>query len=181
MILWSMLHRAQEDMAIAFLEESWSQKLPEPVRDAAHPWSTSWRRRSSARSRCPGRLAVQRAGRLFYGLRALGDRPDAARRDPRAGAVGWAIGLVTVGLMLRYGAGWTCWPGASRSCSSDVCAVYPLQVCRRPCRSSPACSPPTSSKRSAPPRPAPRTRELLIGWSAGLIAHGLALVFLDAA
>src|SRR6187455_1936007 len=37
MILWTLLHRAQEDLAIAFLEESWSQNLPNIFASPIHP------------------------------------------------------------------------------------------------------------------------------------------------
>lgn len=181
MILWSMLHRAQEDMAIAFLEESWSQNLPNLFATPLQPLEYFVASAIVGAIKVAGAaIAVTGLAALFYGFALWEIGPTLLGAIPGLVAFGWAIGLVTVGLILRFGrrVDVLAWSFAILF-QPIVCAVYPLKVLPPAMQVVAGLLPPThifeAVRAAAAGTPDPV--ELMIGLVGGVIALGLALVF----
>jgi ABC-2 type transport system permease protein len=130
MILWTMLHRAQEDLAIAFLEESWSQNLPNIFSSPLHPLEYFIASALVGSIKVLGAAtAVSLLAYLFYGFGLWQIGPTILAALPGLVMFGWAMGLVTVGLILRFGrqVDVLAWSFAILF-QPLVCAVYPLNV-----------------------------------------------------
>src|SRR5918997_2488203 len=181
MILWSMLHRAQEDMAIAFLEESWSQNLPNLFATPLHPLEYFLASALVGAIKVAGAaVAVSGLAAVFYGFALWEIGPTLLGAIPGLVAFGWAIGLVTVGLILRFGrrVDVLAWSFAILF-QPIVCAVYPLQGLPPAMQVVAGLLPPTHIFEAVRAASAgtPNPGELLIGLVGGLIALGLALVY----
>jgi len=180
MILWSML-RAQEDLAIAFLEESWSQNLPNLFSTPLHPleYFLASALVGAIKVALAG-LAVTTLAAVFYGFALWEIGPTLIAAIPGLVAFGWAMGLVTVGLILRYGrqVDVLAWSFAILF-QPLVCAVYPLRILPPAMQVVAGLLPPThifeAVRAAAAGTPDPT--ELAIGFVGGLIALGLALVY----
>lgn len=181
MMLWTMLHRAQEDLSIAFLEESWSQNLPNIFAAPLHPIEYF------LASALVGAIKVLLAGAavsalafLFYGYGLWQIGPTLLGALPALVAFGWAMGLVTVGLILRYGrqVDVLAWSFAVLF-QPLVCAVYPLNVLHPSLQVVAGLLPPTHVFEAARAAAAgsPNPVELPIGLGGSLAALGLALAF----
>jgi len=181
MILWAMLHRAQEDMAIAFLEESWSQNLPNLFSTPLHPleYFVASAIVGSVKIALAA-LAVSLLAAVFYGYALWEIGPTLIGAIPGLVAFGWAIGLVTVGLILRFGrqVDVLAWSFAILF-QPIVCAVYPLRVLPPSMQIVAGLLPPThifeAVRAAAAGTPDPV--ELSIGIVGGVFVLGLALLF----
>lgn len=181
MMLWTLLHRAQEDLAIAFLEENWSQNLPNlfgtPLRPVEY----------LVASAIVGTVKVVGAGTvvallafLFYGFSLWSIGPTVLVAIPALITFGWALGLLTVGLILRYGrqVDVLAWSFAILF-QPLVCAVYPLQVLPPYLQMVAGLLPPThifEATRAAAGGSAD-VGELLLGLVGGLICLGLGCLY----
>jgi ABC-2 type transport system permease protein len=181
MILWTMLHRAQEDLSIAFLEESWSQNLPNLFSTPLHPLEYFVASALVGATKVLGAaLAVSGLAALFYGYALWEVGPTLLGAIPALVSFGWAIGLVTVGLVLRFGrqVDVLAWSIAILF-QPLVCAVYPLRVLPPEMQLVAGLLPPTHVFEAvrAAAAGAPNPTELFIGIAGGLVALGLALAF----
>ena len=181
MILWTLLHRASEDLAIAFLEESWSQNLANLFASPLRPLEYL------AGAALVGTIKVLGAGAavaalaaLFYGYGLWELGPTLLGAVPALVAFGWALGLVTMGLTLRYGRqvdvlAWS----FTIVFQPLVCAVYPLEVLPPAMQVIAGLLPPTHVFEAARAAAAgtPDPAELLIGLIGSLIALGLGCLY----
>lgn len=181
MILWTMLHRAQEDLAIAFLEESWSQNLPNLFSSPLHPIEYFFA------SALVGSVKIVLAGTavstlafLLYGYGLWQVGPTLIAAIPALVTFGWAMGLFTVGLVLRYGRqvdvlAWS----IAILVQPLVCAVYPMNVLHPSVQIVAGLLPPTHIFEAARAATAgqPNLTELALGLIGGVIALGLAIVY----
>ncbi|MCC7369825.1 MAG: ABC transporter permease [Chloroflexi bacterium] len=181
MILWTMLHRAQEDLAIAFLEESWSQNLPNIFASPLHPLEYF------LASALVGTIKVTLAATavsvlayLFYGFGLWQIGPTLIGAMPALVMFGWSMGLVTVGLILRFGrqVDVLAWSFAILF-QPLVCAVYPLNVLHPSLQIVAGLLPPTHVFEAirAASAGAPNPTELIVGMVGSAVALTLALVF----
>jgi len=181
MILWTFLHRAQEDLAIAFLEENWSQNMPNVFASPLKPMEYL------AASALVGTVKILGAGAavaglagLLYGYALWELGPTLLGALPALVAFGWAIGLVTVGLILRYGrqVDVLAWSFAILF-QPIVCAVYPLRVLPPWLQVVAGLLPPTHvfEAARAAAAGAPNPSELLIGLVGGVVALALGCLF----
>ena len=177
MILWTMLHRAQEDLAIAFLEETWSQNLPNIFASPIHPLEYF------LASAMVGAIKVTLAAAavsvlafVFYDFGMWQIGPTLLGAMPALVMFGWAMGLVTVGLILRFGrqVDVLAWSFALLI-QPLVCAVYPLSVLPPGLQLVAGLLPPTHIFEAvrAASAGAPNPVELMIG----LFGSAAALVF----
>jgi ABC-2 type transport system permease protein len=181
MILWTLLHRAQEDLAIAFLEESWSQNLPNLFSSPLHPLEYFLASALVGSIKILGAAAaVSALAFLFYGYGLWQIGPTLLAAVPALITFGWALGLFTVGLVLRYGRqvdvlAWS----IAILVQPLVCAVYPLNVLHPAAQVVAGLLPPTHIFEATRAAVAgePNVSELLVGFVGGLICLGLALVF----
>ena len=181
MILWTLLHRSAEDLSIAFLEESWSQNLPNLFASPLRPLEYL------AASMLVGTIKVLGAGfavaglaAIFYGYALWELGPTLLGAIPALVAFGWALGLLTMGLTLRYGRqvdvlAWS----LTIVFQPIVCAVYPLQVLPPTLQVVAGLLPPTHvfEATRAAAAGSPAWGELLIGLVGGLLALGLGCVW----
>jgi ABC-2 type transport system permease protein len=177
MILWTLLHRAQEDLSIAFLEESWSQNLPNLFASPLHPLEYLLASALVGSIKVLGAgLAVAGLAALFYGYGLWELGPTLLGAVPALIAFGWAVGLVTLGLILRFGRqvdvlAWS----VAILIQPLVCAVYPLKVLPHALQTVAGLLPPThvfeATRAAAAGTPAPA--ELLIGLLGSLVALAL--------
>ena len=181
MILWTLLHRASEDLSIAFLEESWSQNLPNlfasPLRPVEYLVGAA----------IVGTIKVLGAGAavaglafLFYGYGLWELGPTLLGAVPALVAFGWALGLVTMGLTLRFGRqvdvlAWS----FTIVFQPLVCAVYPLEVLPPSMQLVAGLLPPTHvfEAARAAAAGAPAAAELLIGLLGSLLALALGALY----
>ncbi|MCC6173803.1 MAG: ABC transporter permease [Chloroflexi bacterium] len=181
MILWTLLHRAQEDLAIAFLEESWSQNLPNLFSSPLHPLEYF------AASAVVGAIKILFAGVAvtvlafaFYGFGLWQIGPSLIAAVPGLVAFGWALGLITVGLILRFGRqvdvlAWS----FGILFQPLVCAVYPLHVLHPALQAVAGLLPPTHIFEAVRAATAgtPNWTEMAVGVVGGFVALGLALYY----
>jgi ABC-2 type transport system permease protein len=177
MILWTLLHRAAEDLGIAFLEESWSQNLPNLFASPLQAFEylvASWL--VGAFKVVGAGLAVAGLAALFYGYAIWELGPTLLGAVPALVSFGWAIGLFTIGLVLRYGRqvdvlAWS----LSILFQPLVCAVYPLDVLPPSLQLVAGLLPPTHVFEAARAAAAgtPDYAELLVGLLGGLVALAL--------
>lgn len=130
MILWVLLYRSQEDLAVAVLEESWSENLlnlfASPLRPAEYLLGAMLVGfvKTLFAAGAMGTLAW-----LFYRYSLLELGPTLLLAGAALIIFGWALGLVTVGLIFRYGRrvdvlAWS----FSHLVQPLACAVYPVKV-----------------------------------------------------
>lgn len=181
MMLWAMLHRAQEDLAIAFLEESWSQNLPNIFSSPLHPleYFLASALVGSVKVLLAA-VAVSVLAFLFYGFGIWQIGPTLLGAIPALVAFGWAMGLFTVSMILRYGrqVDVLAWSFAVLF-QPLVCAVYPLNVLHPALQVVAGLLPPTHVFEAARAASAgtPNPTELLIGFVGSLVALAGALAF----
>jgi ABC-2 type transport system permease protein len=180
-ILWTLLHRSSEDLSIAFLEENWSQNLPNVFASPLGPFEYL------IGSALVGAVKVLSAGAavaalaaLFYGYRLWELGPTLLGAIPALVAFGWALGLFTMGLTLRYGRqvdvlAWS----LTIVFQPLVCAVYPLHVLPPAMQTVAGLLPPTHVFEAARAAAAgqPNPGELLTGFVGGLIALSLGCLY----
>jgi ABC-2 type transport system permease protein len=181
MILWTTLHRAQEDMAMAFLEESWSQNLPNMFASPIHP--LEYFLASSLVGTIKVTLAtgsVIALAFVFYGFGLWEIGPTLFGAVPALVMFGWAMGLVTVGLILRFGrqVDVLAWSFAMLI-QPLVCAVYPLNVLHPSLQVVAGLLPPTHVFEAVRAASAgtPNHIELLIGIGGSMVALAFGLVY----
>lgn len=179
MMLWTMLHRAQEDLSIAFLEESWSQNLPNLFSSPLHPieYFLASAMVGLGKVLFAG-TAVSVLAFLFYGYGLWEIGPTLIAAMPSLVMFGWAMGLLTVGLILRYGRqvdvlAWS----VAVLIQPLVCAVYPLNVLHPSLQIVAGILPPTHifEATRAAAAGTPNGVELLIGLVGSVIALLLGL------
>jgi ABC-2 type transport system permease protein len=181
MILWTLLHQSSEGLAVSFLEESWSQNLPNLFASPLQPLEYL------AAAMLVGSIRVLSAGAmvagvaaLFYGFGLWELGPTLLGAVPALMAFGWAIGLLTMGLTLRYGRqvdvlAWS----LTIVFQPVVCAVYPLRVLPPALQTVAGLLPPTHvfEATRAAAAGAPDWAELLTGLLGGLVALALGCVW----
>ena len=181
MILWTLLHRAQEDLSIAFLEETWSQNLPNVFASPLQPMEYLIASALVGATKVLGAgLAVAGLAALFYGYALWELGPTLLLAVPALVASGWALGLVTLGLILRYGRqvdvlGWS----FAILVQPLVCAVYPLKVLPPSLQFVAGLLPPTHvfEAARAASAGAPDWGELMIGLTGGIVALALGCLY----
>ncbi|MFN8522569.1 MAG: ABC transporter permease [Chloroflexota bacterium] len=178
MIMWTLLHRAQEDLSIAFLEESWSQNLPNLFAAPLRPIEYLLASALVGFVKVMGAaLAVTALAALFYGFGLWSLGPTLIGAIPALIFFGWSMGLVTLGLILRYGrqVDVLAWSFAILF-QPLVCAVYPLQVLPPGLQIVAGLLPPTHVFEAARAAAAgrPDYAELAIGLVGGALALGAA-------
>lgn len=130
MILWVMLYRAQEDLAVSVLEESWSENTINLVGSPLRP--IEYLAGTMLVGCLKTLLSVVAMGALawaLYGYRLWELGPTLALAGLALVFSGWALGLIAVGLILRYGRrvdvlAWS----FSHLVQPLACAVYPIKV-----------------------------------------------------
>lgn len=181
MILWTLLHRASEDLSISFLEESWSQNLANLFASPLHPLEyLLGAALVGALKVLVAGAAVAGLGALFYGYGVWELGPTLLGAVPALVAFGWALGLITMGLTLRYGRqvdvlAWS----FTIVFQPLVCAVYPLRVLPPEAQIVAALLPPTHVFEAARAAAAgtPDPGQLLIGLAGSLVALGLGCLY----
>ena len=130
MILWVMLYRAQEDLAVSVLEESWSENMINLVGSPLRP--IEYLAGTMLVGFLKTLLSAAAMGLLawtLYGYRLWELGPTLALAGLALVFNGWALGLIAVGLILRYGRrvdvlAWS----FSHLVQPLACAVYPIKV-----------------------------------------------------
>ena len=181
MILWTLLHRAAEDASIAFLEESWSQNLTNLFASPLKPVEYLIASAVVGVGKLLGAAAaVTGLAAWFYGYGVWELGPTLLGAIPALVAFGWALGLLTIGLVLRYGRqvdvlAWS----ITIIFQPIVCAVYPLNVLSPELQIVAGLLPPTHVFEAARAAAAgtPNPSELLIGLVGGLVALGLGCLY----
>jgi ABC-2 type transport system permease protein len=181
MILWTFLHRAQEDLSIAFLEESWSQNLPNLFGTPLRPFEylIASFMVGTVKITAAGSVVVALAS-IFYGFALWEIGPTLLGAVPALIVFGWAMGLVTVGLILRYGrqVDVLAWSFAIVF-QPLVCAVYPLNVLPPSLQIVAGILPPTHvfEATRAAAAGTPNYSELAVGLVGGFAALALACAY----
>jgi ABC-2 type transport system permease protein len=130
MILWVVLYRAQEDLAVSVLEESWSDNainlFGSPLRPVEYLAGAMlvglFKTLLSA-------AAMALLAWTLYGYNLLALGPTLLPAIVALVLSGWTLGLLAVGLILRYGRrvdvlAWS----FSHLVQPLACAVYPVKV-----------------------------------------------------
>jgi len=181
MILWTFLHRAQEDFGIAFLEESWSQNLPNLFAAPLRPLEYVVASFLVGTIKVLGAgLAVTLLAFLANGYRLWEIGPTLLAAIPALVSFGWAMGLLTVGLILRFGRhmdvlAWS----LAILIQPIVCAVYPLKVLPPGLQLVAGLMPPTHVFEAVRAASAgtPDWIELLVGLVGGLVFLAAGFVY----
>jgi ABC-2 type transport system permease protein len=130
MILWVVLYRAQEDLSVSMLEESWSDNLlnlsGSPLRPIEYLGAAMLVGLAKTFV-AAGTMAALAWALYNYSLWELG--PTLLLASTALVISGWCLGLVTIGLILRYGRrvdvlAWS----FSHLVQPLACAVYPVKV-----------------------------------------------------
>lgn len=181
MILWTLLHRSAEDLAVAFLEETWSQNLANLFASPLQPLEYLLGACLVGTVKVLAAAgAVTALAFLFYGFAIWDLGPTLLGAVPALILFGWAIGLGTMGLALRYGRqvdvlAWS----VTIVIQPLVCAVYPLNVLPPYLQTVAGLLPPThvfeATRAAAAGTPA--WSELLIGFLGSVIALGIGCVY----
>ena len=130
MTLWVVLNRCQEELAIAVLEESWSENMLNLAGSPLKPIEyLAGSLLVSLLKACLTATTMALLARLLYGYNILELWPALPFAIAALVITGWSLGLITVGLILRYGRrvdvlGWS----FSHFFQPLACAVYPVKV-----------------------------------------------------
>lgn len=130
MILWIVLYRSQEDLAIAVLEENWAGNTLNIFGSPVQPLEYvvgSFLVGLVKTAFSAGAMAL--LAWLLYGFNLLTLGPTLIGVVVALVVFGWALGLVVIGLILRYGRrmdvlAWS----FSHLVQPLSCAVYPVKV-----------------------------------------------------
>jgi ABC-2 type transport system permease protein len=130
MILWVVLYRAQEDLAVSVLEESWSDNainlFGSPLRPVEYLAGAML---VGLVKTVLSAAAMALLAWALYGYNLLAMGPTLLPAIIALVLSGWTLGLVAVGLILRYGRrvdvlAWS----FSHLIQPLACAVYPVKV-----------------------------------------------------
>lgn len=130
MILWIVIYRSQEDLAVSTLEEAWSDNqinlVGSPLRPLEYLAGTML---TAFIKTCFAAAAMAVLAGVLYDYNLLELGPTLLPACIALVIFGWSLGLVAIGLILRYGRrvdvlAWS----FSHLVQPLACAVYPVKV-----------------------------------------------------